>query len=112
MLNASTLVVFTGAAVALLLTPGPAVLYIVSRSIELGRVAGLVSVLGICAGTLFHVAAAALGVSALLVSSARAFSALKYAGAAYLIFLGIRTLLTRPASRDGTSFGPTSLQRV
>ena len=110
--NLSTLLVFAGAAVALLMTPGPAVLYIVSRSVEQGRLAGLVSVLGICAGTLFHVAAAALGISALLVSSALAFSVLKYAGAAYLIFLGIRTLLTKPASSNETSFSRTSLQRV
>src|SRR5260221_7951140 len=94
-LDVSTLGVFAGAALALLLTPGPAVLYIVTRSVEQGRIAGLVSVLGICAGTLFHVAAAALGISAVLVSSALAFNALRYAGAAYLVVLGIRTFLSR-----------------
>ncbi|HET6932722.1 MAG TPA: LysE family translocator [Candidatus Acidoferrum sp.] len=76
----------------LLLVPGPAVLYITSRSIGLGRAAGLVSAMGIAVGTLFHVAAATLGLSALLVSSASAFTFVKYAGAAYLIYLGIRTL--------------------
>ena len=90
--DASALGLFVGAAVALLLTPGPAVLYIVTRSIDQGRVAGLVSVLGICTGTLLHVAAAALGLSALMMSSATAFNTVKYAGAAYLIVLGVRTL--------------------
>jgi threonine/homoserine/homoserine lactone efflux protein len=80
--HTSTLVVFVGAAIALLLTPGPAVLYIVTRSIEEGRLAGLVSVLGICTGTLVHVVAATLGLSALLVSSALAFATVKYLGAA------------------------------
>src|SRR6185503_3612130 len=84
----STLGVFVGAAIALLLTPGPAVLYIVTRSIEEGRLAGLVSVLGICTGTLVHVVAATLGLSALLVSSALAFTTVKYLGAAYLVVLG------------------------
>jgi len=89
----STLGVFVAASVALLLTPGPAVIYIVSRSIEQGRLAGLVSVVGICTGTLVHVAAASLGLSALLVSSALAFNTVKYLGAAYLVLLGIQTLL-------------------
>ena len=79
-------------AMLLLLVPGPAVLYITSRSIGLGRAAGLVSAMGIAVGTLVHVAAATLGLSALLVSSASAFTFVKYSGAAYLIYLGIRTL--------------------
>src|SRR5262245_47222844 len=81
----STVGLFVLAALALLLTPGPAVLYIVARSVNQGRRAGLASVLGIEVGNLVHVAAAALGISALLLSSALAFSALKYLGAAYLI---------------------------
>lgn len=95
MLDVSRLEVFVVASVALLLTPGPAVLYIVTRSIEQGRVAGLVSVVGICTGTLVHVVAATLGLSALLVSSAVAFAIVKYGGAAYLIVMGIQTLLRR-----------------
>jgi len=91
--DTSTLQVFIAAALALLMTPGPAVLYIVTRSIEQGRIAGLVSVLGICTGTLLHVAAAALGLSALLVSSALAFNAVRYLGAVYLIVLGLQTML-------------------
>ena len=81
--------VFTGAAVVLLLVPGPAVLYITARSIDQGRVAGIVSVLGIAVGTLVHLIAAAVGVSAILVRSALAFETLRYAGAAYLVWLGV-----------------------
>lgn len=92
--DSSTLAVFVIAALVLLVTPGPAVLYIVARSIDQGRWAGIVSTLGIAGGSLFHVAAAALGVSALLMSSALAFNAVKYLGAAYLIYLGARRLLT------------------
>ena len=86
------------AALVLLLTPGPAVLYIVARSLDQGRRAGLVSVLGVHAGTLVHVAAAAAGLSALLAASATAFSAVKYLGGAYLVYLGVRRLLDRRAA--------------
>jgi threonine/homoserine/homoserine lactone efflux protein len=89
---------FIAAALVLLITPGPAVLYIVARSIDQGRRAGLVSMLGVHAGTLVHVAAAAAGLSALLAASAMAFSVVKYLGAAYLIFLGVRRLLDRTTS--------------
>ena len=78
----ASLGLFVVAALALLLTPGPAVLCIVARSLEQGRRAGLVSMLGVHAGTLVHVAAAAAGVSALLAASATAFSVVKYVGAA------------------------------
>jgi threonine/homoserine/homoserine lactone efflux protein len=88
------LLVFVGAALLLLVVPGPSVLYIVTRSIDQGRKAGLVSMLGIEAGALVHVAAAALGLSAILMTSAAAFSVVKYAGAAYLVFLGVRRLMT------------------
>ena len=84
----STLAVFLAAALVLLLTPGPAVLYRVARSIDQGRLAGIVSVLGIAIGTLFHVTAATLGLSALLLSSSLAFSVVKYLGAVYLVYLG------------------------
>jgi threonine/homoserine/homoserine lactone efflux protein len=88
----SSLILFLTGAILLLLVPGPAVLYIISRSVGHGRPAGLVSAMGIATGSLFHVAAATLGLSALLVSSAAAFRTVKYAGAVYLIYLGIRTL--------------------
>ena len=93
---------FTGAALALLLIPGPAVLYIVARSMEQGRFAGFVSDLGIHTATLVHILAAALGLSALLASSAIAFSIVKYAGAAYLIWLGLKKMFGRVDSSAGT----------
>src|ERR1700722_5809735 len=101
--NATSIGVFSVAAILLLLTPGPAVLYIVARSMEQGRIAGLVSVCGITTGTLVHVLAAALGLSALLASSALAFAIVKYAGAGYLIYIGVRRILSRtdsPASQS------------
>jgi threonine/homoserine/homoserine lactone efflux protein len=91
----TTLELFAAAAIALLLVPGPAVLYIVAQSAEQGRRVGLVSVAGIHLGTLVHVTAAAIGLSALIVASAVAFGIVKYAGAAYLVYLGIRRLLAR-----------------
>jgi threonine/homoserine/homoserine lactone efflux protein len=91
----STLVLFLFAALGLLLFPGPAVLYIVSRSVSQGRRAGIASMLGVEVAGLVHTAAAALGLSALLLTSALAFSIVKYLGAAYLIYLGVRTLLAR-----------------
>src|SRR5260221_8719561 len=93
--NATSIGVFSLAAILLLLTPGPAVLYIVARSVEQGRIAGLASVCGITTGTLVHVLAAALGLSALLASSALAFAVVKYAGAAYLIYIGVQRILSR-----------------
>ena len=92
MIDSSALALFLLSALILLVVPGPAVMYIVARSVEHGRQAGLISTLGIGVGTLFHVVAACLGVSTLLLSSALAFRTLQYAGAAYLIYLGIRTL--------------------
>lgn len=93
MFELSTLVLFVAASLAFLLIPGPAILYIVTRSVDQGRTAGLVSVAGIQAGALVHVFAAAFGVSALLATSAAAFSLVKYLGAAYLIYLGVMRIL-------------------
>ena len=91
----STLLVFAGASIAMLVFPGPSVIYIVTRSVEQGRRAGLVSMLGVEAGGLVHVAAAALGISAIVASSATAFSIVKYAGAAYLDLPGRAALARR-----------------
>src|SRR3984957_5371212 len=88
----SSLLLFVSAALLLLVIPGPAVFYIVGRSIGHGRSAGLVSALGIAVGSVVHTAAAAVGLSALLMSSAVAFSAVKYLGAAYLIYLGVQKI--------------------
>ena len=93
--GAASLGLFVSAALVLLLIPGPAVLYIVGRSVEQGRLAGVVSVLGITTATLVHVTAATLGLSAILASSALAFSVVKYAGAAYLIWLGLKKIFSR-----------------
>jgi threonine/homoserine/homoserine lactone efflux protein len=93
--DSQTLGVFALAALALLLVPGPAVLYVVAQSVDQGRLAGFASVAGLHVGTLVHTAAAAIGLSALIVSSAVAFSIVKYAGAAYLVYLGVRRLLER-----------------
>ena len=108
-----TFAAFAAASLALLIVPGPSVLYIVTRSMDQGRAAGLVSVLGIHTGSIVHVAAAALGVSAILASSAVAFGVVKYVGAAYLIWLGIRALWERRDDRPG-GFGRerSSLRRV
>lgn len=109
--HSSLLLFVTGAAI-LLAIPGPAIMYIVSRSIGQGRAAGLVSAMGIATGTLFHVAAATLGLSALLASSALAFQFVKYLGAAYLIYLGIRVLRSGDAQILEAAKGEQRLARI
>jgi threonine/homoserine/homoserine lactone efflux protein len=91
----SILALYAATAVVVLLVPGPAVLYVVSQSVRQGRRAGIASVLGIHAGTLVQVLVAVLGGSYLLLSSAITFSVVKYLGAAYLVYLGVRKLLGR-----------------
>jgi threonine/homoserine/homoserine lactone efflux protein len=108
--DASTYALFVAAALALLLVPGPAVIYVIARSVSGGRLTGLVSVLGIELGTLTHVVFAAAGLSAIVASSAAAFSVVKWLGAAYLVYLGLRQIFGRgsgeqeapsPESNDG-----------
>jgi threonine/homoserine/homoserine lactone efflux protein len=108
----ASLAVFVSAALALLLIPGPAIFYIVGRALGQGRAAGLVSSLGIAVGTLFHVAAAVVGLSALLMSSALAFSVVKYLGAAYLIFLGVQKLRSKDSFALSGSVDRTPLRRI
>jgi threonine/homoserine/homoserine lactone efflux protein len=108
----SSLMVFSAAALALLLVPGPSVFYIVTRSVDQGRVAGLVSVLGIHTGTLVHLAAAVVGLSAIIVASSIAFTTIKYIGAAYLIYIGIRRLLSKDESEVRAQSTSRSLARV
>lgn len=103
---------FVVASVVLLLTPGPAVLFIVARSVAQGRSAGLVSVLGIHLGTIVHIVAAAVGLSALVVSSALAFAIVKYLGAAYLIWIGIRTLMAKAPEAQKVEIPAEPLRRV
>ncbi|MXQ55247.1 LysE family translocator [Shimazuella alba] len=102
----STIWLFAVSAAALLIIPGPAVLYIMARSINQGKKAGLVSVLGVTLGGSAHVLAGALGVSAILMTSVTAFHLVKYLGAAYLIYLGCKTLLF--SSNSTTSEIPKS----
>jgi threonine/homoserine/homoserine lactone efflux protein len=102
---------FALAALGLLLIPGPAVFYIVTRSIDQGRRAGLASVIGIHTGSIVHVAAAAAGLSAVLLASATAFAAVKLAGATYLVVLGVRKLLHRGRD-DPAALEPAGLRQV
>ena len=112
MIEFSQIYLFLGASLALLLVPGPAVLYITARSANQGRLAGLVSVLAIETANFLQAVAATLGLSAILLSSALAFDVVKYLGAAYLIYLGVRKLLV---SEEGTANGEVkaeSLKRI
>ena len=112
LISHSSLLLFVTGAAVLLVIPGPAVTYVVSRSIGHGRAAGLVSALGIVTGTLCHVVAAALGISALLASSAVAFQFVKYLGAAYLVYLGIKTLRRKDEQLVEAATGETKLIRL
>ncbi|MGI9288288.1 MAG: LysE family translocator [Pseudomonadales bacterium] len=103
---------FVAAALVVLLIPGPGVLYIVARSVGQGYRAGLASALGLSAGALVHVAAAAAGLSAILLASATALSIVKAFGAGYLIYLGIRTLFARRSTVSMEAITPVSLYRL
>ena len=107
----TTLLTFATATLLILLVPGPSVAYVVARSLEHGRAGGLVSMLGIESGSLLHVVAAALGLTALIASSPWAFPVLKYGGAAYLVVLGNRQLRRRRID-FGTETGAGSVSRL
>jgi threonine/homoserine/homoserine lactone efflux protein len=111
-MNSSTLLGFTLAALIVLLIPGPGVLYVVTRSLTQGRLAGMVSVLGLSTGALVHVVAATVGLSAILLASAAAFGIVKFLGAFYLIYLGFRTLLARQSTIDVTAPKSDTLIRI
>lgn len=96
-MNDTNLLLFVTASLALILVPGPDMIYVLTRGLSQGRSAGLVSAAGVSSGALVHTAFAAVGLSAILAQSALAFSVVKYLGAAYLIYLGIRTILDRQA---------------
>ena len=95
-----SLLAFFIAAALLALTPGPGIAYVVARTVAGGRQEGLASCLGTGLGGMLHVLAAALGLSVLLAQSALAFSLMKYVGAAYLIYLGVRLLMQKPPEGD------------
>ena len=107
MLDPGTLAVFALASLLLAVVPGPAVLYIVAQSIHGGRRAGVVSAFGVASGGLFHVLAAVVGLSAVLTASAEAFTVVKILGAAYLVWLGIRTLLQANERIGGRAAEPS-----
>ena len=108
----TTISLFLLAVLGLLFIPGPAVLYVMTRSADQGRRAGAISALGIASADLIHTTAAAFGLSALLLTSALAFTVVKYLGAAYLIYLGIRTLLRRDEHHRTTTAEPQTLHRM
>lgn len=108
----STYAVFLATAMALLAIPGPAVLYVVTRSIEMGRAGGIASCAGITTGTFVHVALATAGISSLILASRGAFDAVRYVGAAYLVFLGVRRLLTRNEEAVDEERVPRTLRRA
>jgi threonine/homoserine/homoserine lactone efflux protein len=110
--SSSTYAVFLATAIALLLVPGPAVLYVVTRSIEMGRAGGLASVAGITTATFTHVALAAVGLSSLILASTVAFDAVRYVGAAYLLFLGVRRLLGRGLEQVDEEREPRTRRRA
>jgi len=110
--SASSYALFVLAALTLLAIPGPAVIYIVGQSIDGGRRAGLASVLGITTGTLVHIAAAVAGLSALVLSSAVAFDVVRFAGAVYLVALGVRRLLSRSAESLEPARATATLRRA
>jgi threonine/homoserine/homoserine lactone efflux protein len=107
MLDAHRYFLFFTAALVLAATPGPGIFYVLARTLAGGRRDGILSALGTFAGGLFHVVAAALGISAVLAASAVAFHAVKYAGAAYLIWLGIRMIRTSKAEFPVETFAPS-----
>lgn len=112
MLNISQVAIFIAGAFIIIVIPGPNIFYLIARSIHQGRLAGLVSVLGIEAATLVHICAATLGLTTLLLSSALAFSIIKYAGAAYLIYLGVRKLVERQEEQPEAIKTTEGLRRI
>jgi threonine/homoserine/homoserine lactone efflux protein len=110
--DSATLLLFAASTLALLVIPGPSVIFVVARTLEHGRSAGLVSVLGIETGALVHVGAAALGLSAVLASSPEACTVLRVGGGAYLLWLGARALRSAPAAIADPSAAVTSKARL
>jgi threonine/homoserine/homoserine lactone efflux protein len=99
----STLLLFVGTSLALLAVPGPAVIYVVTRSVDQGRSAGMISVLGVETATCAYALAAAIGLTGLIAASELGFTIVRYAGAAYLVSLGVRKLLERDDSLEAVA---------
>ena len=110
MLDAN-IALFVTASLAVIVAPGPDNIYILTRGVAQGREVALASAWGMCSGLLFHTTLAALGLSAILAQSAMAFSVVKYAGAAYLIYLGVRTFVSQEEFAPSTEEAPTARHR-
>jgi threonine/homoserine/homoserine lactone efflux protein len=110
--DAHSLLLFIGAGLLLNITPGPDLLYILGRSVSQGRAAGVVSALGIGAGCLIHVAAAALGLSALLLALPHAYDLVRWAGALYLVVLGVRALRSKTGALEVKALAQVPLRRA
>jgi threonine/homoserine/homoserine lactone efflux protein len=110
--DANTVLVVALASVILVVVPGPAVIYILTRCVSQGRAAGLASAIGVNLGSTFHVLAAVAGLGLLLASSSSAYSILKWAGVAYLAWIGYQTLTTRYEAFAAPEMQPQSLRRV
>src|SRR5215831_3674754 len=106
MLDSHKFLLFLAAAILLAITPGPGIFYVLARTLAGGRREGFQSSIGTFFGGLFHVFAAALGVSAILAASAVAFRTVKYAGAAYLVFLGVKMIRSRNAELPAETEAP------
>jgi len=112
LIDSISLLGFVTAALVVLVTPGPGVLYTIARSLSQGQQAGLVSVLGLSVGALVHVIAATVGLSAVLLASAAAFDLIKLLGAAYLIYLGLQALLSGKKYLDDKKISVQSKYRL
>ena len=110
MLDAN-IALFVTASLAVIVAPGPDNIYVLTRGVAQGREVALASAWGMCSGLLFHTTLAALGLSAILAQSAMAFSVVKYAGAAYLIYLGVRTFVSQEEFAPSTEEAPTARHR-
>lgn len=109
LIDLSSYAAFVAASIALILVPGPAQALVLARTISGGTRAGVLTAVGLNIGTLFHAAAAALGLSAILATSSLAFAVVKYVGAAYLVYLGIQALRSRAAmTPDSTPAAPAT----
>lgn len=108
----AALALFMSATFALNITPGPDMLYVIARSVSQGRSAGILSALGISTGTLFHIAAVALGLSAFLAAVPAAYMAIRIAGGIYLIYLGVRAFYSASESSDRVALKPASMRRI
>ncbi len=107
-----SLALFLAASLVFIATPGPDMIYVITRGVAQGRRAAFVSATGVCCGLSVHTTFAAIGLSALLASSALAFSLVKYAGAAYLVYLGVKTILSKDAFSSSEEVGPTDVRLV